>query len=424
MYLAPAGMKNKHAIYRLLAANTVSSFAQGISLIAIPWYFTSILNEEEFYASALAIITICTLPLSLYSGTLIDRFSRKQIFLFLNLAGFTVLSGAATYGFLYGHVPNWMAIGVLAFSLFTFQIHYPNLYAFGQEVIGKESYGRFSSMIEIQNQATIILSGVVSILLLPGQESSTFSLRETLGLHFEPLDLHHIFLMDGFTYALAYLIISQIYYEPDKVRNIELGSVMKRLSSGLNYLKARPRLFLFGVVSHCVFVVVIVHGFYLVNLYIDNYLMCGPSVYALSEVLYSVGAMLAGFLVRRAFRKVNPVKAILIMMAMAASMYFLVSFTRFYAYMLLFQLIIGISNAGIRVMRTTYLMSIVDNDVIGRSESIFNAINITLRFSMISLCSLVYFSRGDYIVHAYFACGIFILLAMGILIWLLKSEAK
>ena len=50
-------MKNKQAIYLLFLSNIISGLAQGISMIAIPWYFIEIVEESEYFALGYIIIT-------------------------------------------------------------------------------------------------------------------------------------------------------------------------------------------------------------------------------------------------------------------------------------------------------------------------------------------------------------------------------
>ena len=40
-------MRNKRTIIILFISNIISGFAQGISMIAIPWYFVEIVNEAN-----------------------------------------------------------------------------------------------------------------------------------------------------------------------------------------------------------------------------------------------------------------------------------------------------------------------------------------------------------------------------------------
>ena len=77
-------MKNKNAIFLLFLSNIVSGLAQGISMLAIPWYFAQI-SETNFFWFWYLVITALTLFWGIYAGTLVDRYSRKRIFIILNL---------------------------------------------------------------------------------------------------------------------------------------------------------------------------------------------------------------------------------------------------------------------------------------------------------------------------------------------------
>jgi MFS family permease len=202
---------------------------------------------------------------------------------------------------------------------------------------------------------------------------------------------------------------------------VQLGSVWARFKTGFQYLKERPMLLVFGIASHSVFVVSITHGFYLINLYIDNYLKESSSIYAISEVLYSVGALTAGFLVRKVFAKTPAVSAIILLMTLAMCAVVMLATTQFYVFIFLFQLLIGLTNAGIRVLRVTYLMNTIPNDVIGRTESIFNSTNITLRLIFISLFTLPFFNQGENVVNAYAAAAYFLFITLAVLLFFHKS---
>ena len=91
-------MKNKQAITLLFIANIISGFAQGISMLAIPWYFADILGMSSTYAKGYAVLTFISLFWSLYSGTLFDRYSRKKLFLYSNLASCLIIGSPAFYG--------------------------------------------------------------------------------------------------------------------------------------------------------------------------------------------------------------------------------------------------------------------------------------------------------------------------------------
>ena len=68
-------------IIQLLLSIIPSSIAQGITVIAVPWYFTDNLNQSSTFSFWLGILTFLGLFWGLYAGLLIDRINRKKYFI-------------------------------------------------------------------------------------------------------------------------------------------------------------------------------------------------------------------------------------------------------------------------------------------------------------------------------------------------------
>merc|ERR1712166_882456 len=103
-------MKNKKAIYLLFLSNIISGLAQGISMIAIPWDFIEIVEASDFFVYSYIIITIGTLFWGIYAGALIDRYSRKKIFIITNLVCGIFIGLIAIYGQMTGALSNIMVV--------------------------------------------------------------------------------------------------------------------------------------------------------------------------------------------------------------------------------------------------------------------------------------------------------------------------
>ena len=404
-------MKNKQAITLLFIANIISGFAQGISMLAIPWYFADILGMSSTYAKGYAVLTFISLFWSLYSGTLVDRYSRKKLFLYSNLACSLIIGSAAFYGIANEHTPWILALAVFGTTMFHYSIHYPNLYAFGQEITEKENYGKLNSYIEIQGQSTSIFAGAFAAILLSGTENQVMNLMGlNISLPFDiiPWEIHEIFLMDAITYAAAFLIILFIKYQPLVKNKIDTGSVLERLQNGINFLKSNPLIFIFGVCSYMIFTFLIVEMFVLVPSYVSDYLHGGGNVFASSEVYYSIGAVLAGMSIRPLFSRFNTVLGIIFLMVSTIIGCFLLTFTKSIGVFYAISLLIGITNAGTRVLRITYLFNHVPNNVIGRAGSVFNSISIIIRTLMIATFSIPFFTTGINVKWGYLVGAVFL----------------
>jgi DHA3 family macrolide efflux protein-like MFS transporter len=169
-------MENKRALALLFTSHVVSSFAQGITMLSIPWYFASIVNESVVFGQVLAISTFISIFWSLFAGTLIDRYPRKNIFWIASIVGFVTLGLAGLYGEMHQESPIWLVAFIFVFTFFGFNIHYPNLYAFSQQLAARGDYGRVNSMIEVLGQSTNVLSGAFGAILLSGTTGGAIDL--------------------------------------------------------------------------------------------------------------------------------------------------------------------------------------------------------------------------------------------------------
>lgn len=416
-------MKNRQAIFYLFAANSVSGLAQGVTMLAIPWYFINVAGEQSLYGLMYALITGISVFWMLYSGTLIDRFDRKHIFLGINVAGASILLGMAAYGFVTGPMSIFVASIAFATTFFIFNIHFPNLYAFAQEITDRKDYKRILSYLEIQHQLTASISGVIGAILLAGLSIDTLMIggyEWAIHLHIASWELHEIFLMDGCTYMVAFILIAMIRYKSVAEKQVDRGSIQKRLQQGVSYLKAHPMLALFGSVSYAVFISVLVAVYFLVPKYTEVFLDAGVGSFSLFRGIYSIGAVIAGIFVARVFHRTRPVVAVVIMGLTAAGFYYISLFnTNVYVFFGL-GLLIGICNAATRIMRAAYVFNHVPNHVIGRVTSIFNLYHMFFRTGFTLLFSLPFFSIGKQVIWAFLILGLFVTASMLLLFFNLK----
>lgn len=407
-------MKNRSALSLLIAANVVSSIAQGISMLAIPWYFASVLGEPSLFGYIYAVTTLLTVFWSLFAGTLVDRYPRKNLFLGLTAVGFVIVGSISALGFVSGSIPVFLVAAVFCFTIFNYQMHYPALYAFSQELTDRGNYGRINSILEIQGQTTNMLSGGVAALLFTGINPDMLSEWGLgwLNIQVQPWKLEEIFLMDAGTYALAFLLILGIRYSPAKVDKTNFEPAWERLKAGFQFLRRRAPLFVFGNFAYSIFAVVLVEIFMLLPLYIDRQLEEGPAVYAMARFVFAMGALVAGFIIRWVFKRYSYVAGIIFLMVFSAGLFFMLGSTNSLLLFGLFNFFVGFSNAGTRVMRITFLFHHIPNHIIGRASGVFQMINILLRFGFISLFAMAFFSEGNQVVYAYFIAGSFILLSI------------
>ncbi|HWB64790.1 MAG TPA: MFS transporter [Chitinophagales bacterium] len=395
-------MKNSRAILLLLLANSISGVAQGISMLAIPWYFTSVIYNETLFGKVYFTAMTVSLFWGTYVGALVDRHPRKKIFLVINVVGFFVLGTVTAWGFAHGFLPWWMVALVFANTMLIYNIHFPNLYAYAQEITPKSEYARVTSLLEIQGQLTFTLAGAGAAILLKGIDHhlNVFGIDLHLPFYLRPLKIYEIFSFDAATYLIAFLIIYRIRSLPVVDRAVDTGTLYERLKTGFNFLYKHKVIMQFGIASLLLFLTIIVFGTYVQPAYVASFLHQGGDVYAFGDMSFSFGALVAGFVTTRVFSEKQAIPGIIILHVLAGIMYVSLVLHRIPVLFFAANFITGSCNAAVRIQRITYIFHHVPNRVIGRSGSIFFVTNVFMRVCLIGLFTLPFFHAGSNIQYA------------------------
>jgi MFS transporter, DHA3 family, macrolide efflux protein len=411
-------VKNLRAIVLLFVANTISGMAQGISMLAIPWYFARAGDMDQFVIVYILtnLVSFIWVPLA---GVLTDRYDRRKIFLIVSVTGGLVLGCIALLGHLYGSLPWWAVASGFVLTFLNYNIHYPNLYAFVQEITEPEYYGRITSALEIQGQVTTMLAGAGAAMLLEGTLNghlNIFGILVNVPFDVEAWTIYEIFTMDSATYFVALVVILMIRYTPIAKRKGEVGNIMSRLSTGLSYLRRHKYVTIFGIASYSVFVVVLIEGFFLGPLYVSNHLEESGDVFASSEMYYALGAIAAGLIILRVFRGKSGIAGIVGLTLGCAAVCLTLAMTNSVVLFYFALLMLGLTNAGTRVLRVNSLFRVIPNELYGRSNSIFNMTNIALRIAFLSLFAIPFFLTGNNVVYAMGILALFLVFSTAVLL--------
>lgn len=410
-------MKHLRAIIFLFAANTISGFAQGITMLAIPWYLIQAPGGKFLNATMVAGVTLISLFWGVYAGTLIDRYNRKRIFQVMTLTDSVILCSIAFLGFSLGNVPVFAIIFIYGITIFTYNVHYPNLYAFVQELFEPRFYAKVNSAIEIQGQTTNFLGMMVGGILIAGPQSADWW---PSWLEFEPWKLQEIFLMDGITYFIGFSFLSLIPYHPAKDKKIDKGTIRERLYQGFVYLNENRSILTFGIASHVMFFSLLPVIQIIMPVYVNDYLHENAFILSSFKGFYALGAVMAGLIGLSALvRRNNLIRQIIGLLVLAGCIYGALVFIPWIPFILGGAILLGISNAGIRILRITYLVRIVPNRVIGRVNSFFAVVNVLMRVGFSALMAIPFFSadqNGENIIYAFALLGIIMWVSAGILI--------
>jgi MFS family permease len=172
------------------------------------------------------------------------------------------------------------------------------------------------------------------------------------------------------------------------------------MNVGFDFLRKYPPIFHFGNASLLLFLTILIFGTYVATMYVKSFLGAAGDVYAIGDMTFSIGALIAGFVSTRIFGERKAVQGIIILSALAGVMYLVMIGSKSIYVFFLANFIIGACNAAVRIQRVTYMFHHIPNKVIGRTGSIFFVINVVLRFGLIGLFTIPFFHEAENIVYA------------------------
>ena len=178
--------------------------------------------------------------------------------------------------------------------------------------------------------------------------------------------------------------------------------MVERIRLGIAFLKERPILFRFGMVSYIAFATVMIHVFYLVHLYVSDVLLASAVVLATAEMFHTVGALGAGFVTRKLFnnKRLNSVRMLMATILVVYAVFFVwpnpwVAFGG--------CLLVGFANSGIRILRVSYLFEVVPSLKLGRVASVFQSGNILMRVLFLGVFYTPFFHESPAYTYLFFS---------------------
>lgn len=351
----------------LLIANISSSIGTGITMIAVPWLLVNRENGEEIYGYAALSVTIFLFFLSPYIGVLVDRYSRKAVLLLNEWTGMLIVACFAIAGFSAGEFHTWHLIGIYMGGTLYYTIHYPAQFAFNQEIFERSQYRTLNSVMEIQSQVASMVAGGLASLVI------------------ERTDLSILLLIDATTHIIGLALLSIIPYTTSHSKGTTVRiSMFSDMKEGFSYLKGRPLLVLFYISSLMPFIGVMV-GNYLWPIYIAKSLQADATVLGLADMIYAIGAVLAGFTIPLMMKRWGAYVTVFLSVTIFTVGLLIAAWTTIIVIFLGLKILLGWGNAGARVARNTVMMDLVPNALIGRVNSFFSAVGMGMRVVLVSL---------------------------------------
>ncbi|MAQ32056.1 MAG: hypothetical protein CMD26_04945 [Flavobacteriales bacterium] len=417
-------MKTKYRSIILLLISIISAtIAQGLSVISIPWYFTDILEKSSVFTLGYSAITFFGLIWGLYAGVIIDNYNRKKILIYINLSSTLLFALLGIY--LVVIDPNSVIAPLIGFGACSFYyiVFFPNLYAIIKEFTSKKDYIKINSIVELFIQSTNIISATLCGILLSGS-SEVLDYFNLVLFDFEEWSVENIFLLNSIMYFITFGLLLFVKYHPERKKTIyNVKKAIKEVQLAIKFLKKNQDILIYAVCSQIVFAFLIVELFALLPLFIKNCLNENVITFALADVTYGFGAILAGFTTVILLRYYNKLIVTIILIIIAGYAFtIMVEFQQLIIFFIC-SFLIGVANASIRITRMSYFFDKIPNNLMGRTNTIFNSINTLIRGFLILLFSISWFTKGENVIIGYkIGVIILILFSLPLIITMLRRK--
>jgi MFS family permease len=338
----------------ILTANFLIVVGSGITWIAVPWLLIHESNGDAIYGLSSSALTLLVFVLLPVLGKAIDRNSRKKVVLIYYIFAITANLVVVSMIMLQGRVEAWHLVVTMSFGSLGVSLYYPAQFALNQEVLTKDQYRALSGALEVQWQTGAMIAGAAASFLITR------------------VPLIAILLFDCCTFLAAFIVMSFVPYSRNPKLGANTGSALKLTKEGLVYLKRRPRLslVLFGSLLPFLGVMVCI---YLLPVFVSETLRAGPEIYGFGEVCYSLGAVLAGLTVPALSGRIGLVRTLLLTVGCYTVAVVVNPLVATIPVLLTSLVLQGWGNAGSRVARSTVALETVPNELIGRVNLFYSA---------------------------------------------------
>ncbi|NHM31818.1 MFS transporter [Neobacillus terrae] len=388
--------------HSILAANILSSIGSGITMTAVPWLLISKVEGGTLFGYITIVMTVINFLTTPIIGHVIDQYPRKNILLLGEILGFFLLLFFALEGIMGVNYELWHYIVLYGSASFYYNLFYPAIFAFNQEIFEPAAYRPLSGAMEIQGQLSSVISGALAAALL------------------SRIDLHWLLLFDAATYLSAFLLFYKIPYHQQKRQVTQKVLFWIKVTEGYRYMHKRPALFLFLTASFMPFIGVMVTN-YVNPVYLKNILHADVAVYGMQGMVYGIGAAAAGVIIPILALKKGNEFSILISVFVYAAGISVVIFTKSISVFYLLTILMAYGNAGTRVARNAFMMENVPNEVMGRTDSLFRLIGLGIRILLLSVFTEL--SIQNNITYSFYILSA-LLITCFLIIFILNRKAK
>lgn len=338
-------------------ADVISGFGTGMSFIGVNWFMLEITGTSAAVGLMIACALLGGLVMFPFAGTIADRFDRRSVLIWSNVArALFILLIAGIYFFGPFHAYYLYVLEFVAGMGWT--VYYAASRALVQEILPTEDLVKGNSFIEVSLQVGM------------------FTAAGTAGIVFKYFGFGPILLIDAATFFISNVFLIFVSYDHIEAHD-RTESFVRRFKNGLSYLKAHPVIFLFGVVAFISFIATMSSNA-VTPAYVRIHLQRDAVVFGIADMIYGIGAFVSGLTIASVAARFTKSKTIIAAFLVSTTALVALVFNTHVAGLYTCFFLFGLCNSSIRILTNTILMEEVPKEYMGRAMSVWMGITYAL----------------------------------------------
>ncbi len=337
-------IKTRAASY--LSGRFFDGISSGLFMMALPWVMLSTPNMGSFVAMVALSCTVTSFALTPIFSTLIDRHSRKQILVVVQLLqASTAILVAVAYTMEYQS--HWLLAAAQLVFWITSNLAWTTNNAFTQENFYQHEYAKISGKQEIIMQGTTLGSGALGVVLLETWGMLEFSLFAALA--------------SGIA-AASYLLTPY----RRQLRRVTVASFLDQMKQSREIFTRRPQFYAFLMLSSLSYPI-LTFLTKLVPIWFSETGVSGDW-FAGYNIAFGMGSLVTGLMVSRLLGLATYQGIMIGAMGVAAMMLVGMSLSPTPQMLLVFTFFFGTFNALNRIARTNWMHCSIAIEQRGRAD--------------------------------------------------------
>ncbi|MCO7127523.1 MFS transporter [Sporolactobacillus shoreicorticis] len=349
----------KGNLQKFLFADLISQFGAGMTMSAMTWYVLDMSNSNQLVAVTVNVNIISGLIMAIFAGTIVDYISSKKIIIFSHFLRAMLILIPLLLIALKGY--NVFFIFLLALNNgLGWNLYYPASKGLMQAITNKENLLKINSGAEITMQVGLFSAGAIA------------------GVLYKLIGFNMI-LVFGICIFVASIIVTYLINVDEEKSSFQKSSSFVRLfREGFIFLFSHKRFFLFGIVLYIPFIASNAFNIALPG-FVKQVLHSSSTTYGFIDMMYGVGACIAGLIIIKLSKKCSKNVIITICFSIAILSGILFFMNHSIVITIVLTLINGFCGPGIRSIVYSIIMDVVPHSLIGRVMSIWNIVSLVIQ---------------------------------------------